>query len=365
MRSLSLWQLYSLMLLFLLGTSVVFGIAAPAKQNAWITAAISMLLGSGLLFMYSKLYESKANANWTGLLKIAFGRPIGAALGVVYVFLFMYTAGRDLRDIGELTNTFLLPRTPIGVSMALFQLLVAYVCYAGIRRMGRLAELNVPIMIFSFLLQIGLLLASGTIRLSLLAPVAAEWKPILTSVFPASFTVPYAEAFAFGAFWATTLPPQGFRQAALLSGATAGLFFIILDVVAIATLGPELFSRSLFPLMSTFHLVNVADFIQNIDPFIVINYMIGVLFKIAIFTYAACALISDLWKANSQAAVIPVSVIVFVFAFYMADNLSLHLFMGHQWATWLIFVPFFVGLPLIAWLVIKLKTARRKRREIG
>jgi len=365
MRSLSLWQLYSLMLLFLLGTSVVFGIAVPAKQDAWITAAIGMVLGSGLLFMYSKLYETNANTSWNGLLILAFGRHIGAILGVLYVFLFMYSAARDLRDIGELTNTFLLQKTPIEVSMALFQLLVAYVCYAGIVRMGRLAEMNVLVMIFSFLLQIVLLIATGTIRLSLLAPVAADWKPIMTTVFPGSLTVPYGEAFAFAAFWASMMPPKEFRQAALLSGATAGLFFIVLDIISITALGPELFSRSLFPLMSTIHLVNIADFLQNIDPFIVTNYMIGVLFKVAIFTYAACAHISDLWKVNSQAAVIPVSVIVFVYAFYMADNLSSHLFTGFQWATWVIFIPFFVCLPLLVLLVIKLKSIRRKRREIG
>ncbi|XMB26679.1 endospore germination permease [Paenibacillus sp. BR2-3] len=345
------------MLLFQLGTSVVFGIASSAKQDAWITAGISVFLGTGLLWMYSKLYETRANVNWSGLLTFAFGRYIGAISSVGYVFIFIYSAARNLRDIGELTNNFLLPTTPMWIIMVIFQILVTYVCYAGVQRMGKLAELNVPIIIFLFLLQIILLVASQTMRLSLLTPVAAEWRPIITAVFPASLTVPYAEVFAFAAFWSATMPPKGFRKVAILSAATAGMMFMVLDILAVSTLGPEVFSRSFFPLMTTFHMVNIADFIQNLDPFIVTNYMTSVLFKISIFTYAACSMISDQWKMNRhQAAVIPVSVIVCLFALYMADNLSSHLFTGHQWAVWVIFLPFFVFVPMLTLLAIKLKS---------
>jgi spore germination protein (amino acid permease) len=355
MKGLSSWQLYSLLLLFLLGTSVVFGIASSAKQDAWITAFISTFLGAALLWLYSKLYASHADLNWSGLLMKSFGQLIGSVLCLIYVFIFIYSAGRDLRDIGELTNTFLLPKTPIGVTMVLFQMLVSYTCFAGVERMGRLAELNIPIVFVIFLLEVILLVASGTIHLSLLTPIAAEWKPILTAAFPGNFTVPYSEAFAFAAFWSKMKPPGGFRKAAIRSCATAGFIFIVLDILAIGSIGPELFSRSFFPLMTTFHLVNIADFIQNIDPFIVTAFLIGVLFKITIFTYAACSMISDLWKVNAGSAVIPVSVIVFLFAFYMTESLSSHLFTGHEWAVWVVFMPFFVISPFLSLFVIKLK----------
>ncbi|XEC95109.1 endospore germination permease [Paenibacillus tarimensis] len=360
MKVLSLWQMYGLMLLFQLGTSVVFGIASPAKQDAWLTTFISFFLGAGLLWLYSKLYESRQCMNWFGLLTDAFGRWAGTVLGAVYVIIFIYSAGRNLRDAGELTNTFLLPRTPMGATMVLFQILVCYVCYAGLRRMGRLAELNAPIILLFFVLEVVLLLASGAIDLTQLTPVAAEWRPIATTVFPGSVTVPYGEAFAFAAFWSMTTSPKGFFKASLLAAATAGFIFVVLDVVAISTLGPELFSRSFFPLMTTFHMVNIADFIQNLDPLIVTDYMIGVLFKISIFTFAACVVISDMCRVDLRAAVIPVSIMIFLFAKYMADSLSSHLFTGHHWATWVIFTPFFLLVPALAFLIIKFKSVDDK-----
>jgi spore germination protein KB len=155
--------------------------------------------------------------------------------------------------------------------------------------------------------------------------------------------------------------PVQFRRMALLSAASVGGILMIFDLLAISTVGPEIFSRSFFPLMTTFHMVNIGDFVQNIDPLIVTNYMVGVLFKVSIFTYAACAMISGLWKVpGHKAAVIPVSIIILFFALYMAENLSSHLFTGHQWATWIIFPPFFIVMPLLVLLIIKIKTAAGK-----
>jgi spore germination protein KB len=357
MNRLTSWQLYSLLVLFQLGTSVVFGLSSPAKQDAWITVLISALPGGALLWAYSKLFETRPNANWTGLLQFAFGRYAGSLLGIIYVFIFIYSAARDLRDLGELTNTFLLPQTPMVITMLMFQMLVAYICFAGIERMGRMAEMNVPIILLLFVLQIVLLITSGSMQLSLITPVAENWKLILTSVFPGNYTVPYAEAFAFAAFWSLTRPPKQFRNMVLISAATVGAFLTVLDILAICMVGPELFSRSFFPLMSTFHLINLGDFIQNIDPVIVTNYMIGVLFKVSIFTYAALTVISDIWNVQGhKVAVIPVSIVIVLFALYMAENLSSHLFTGHAWVPWVIFLPFFVVLPMLVLSVVKIKT---------
>ncbi len=62
------------------------------------------------------------------------------------------------------------------ITMLMFQMLVAYICFAGIERMGRMAEMNVPIILLLFVLQIVLLITSGSMQLSLITPVAENWK---------------------------------------------------------------------------------------------------------------------------------------------------------------------------------------------
>lgn len=362
MGSISYWQLYCLMLLFQLGTSVVFGFASPAKQDAWITVLLSMVPGSLLLWSYSKLFEADPQSNWTQILKNTFGKAAGFMLGTFYVFIFIYSAARDLRDLGELTKTFLLPNTPMLVTMLLFQLLVATICYAGMERMGRIAELNAPVIFLFFALQIVLLLGSGQLQPHLLTPVAEKWKPILVSVFPGNYTVPYAESFAFAAFWSIAGKPKQFKKAILYSATTVSGFLIVLDLLAVCTVGPEVFSRSFFPLMTIFHLVNIGDFIQNIDPVIVTNYMIGVLLKVSVFTFAALSTISDLWKIEGhKVAALPISLLILLFALFMAKDLSSHLFTGREWVPWVIFLPFFVAVPMVTLPVTKLRSLRRRK----
>jgi spore germination protein KB len=344
------------------GTSVVFGFASQAKQDAWITVLLSLIFGSLLFWTYGKLFQSRPNTNWAGLLRLSFGKA-GFLIGIVYVFVFIYAAARDLRDLGELTRTFLLPKTPIWVTLFLFQLLVAYICYIGLEGMARIAELNAPLVFFLFLIQIILLISSGPIRPELLTPVAENWKPILSSAFPGNFTVPYAETFAFAAFWSLTRSPGQYLKASLYSATTVSICFVILDILAVCTVGPELFSRSFFPLMTSYHLVNLGDFIKNIDPIIVTNYMIGVLIKVCVFTYAALAMISDLWSISGhKVAAVPVSLLILIFSLYMAENLSSHLFSGTYWVPWVIFLPFFVALPLVVLLMsnIRIKSERKE-----
>lgn len=349
MNSISTWQLYCLMLLFQLGTSVVFGFSSYAKQDAWITVVLSTIVGLGIFWVYTKLLSVGSSHNWTSLLQQAFGKWIGYLLGIIYIFVFTYSAARDLRDLAELIRTFLLPNTPMVVIMILFQLIVSYLCYSGLERMGRIAEMNVPIVFLFFAFQVILLSVSGELQFKLLQPVAEKWKPILTSIFPGNISVPYAEAFAFAAFWSSIKQPGRFFKAALWSSISASLIILALDIMAICTVGPEVFSRSIFPVMILFHVVNVGDFLQNIDPLIVTNFMIGVLLKISIFTYASLSVIGDLWKVEGhKVAVMPISILILLFGFYMANNLSSHLFIGSQWVTWVLFIPMFLGLPFLA-----------------
>ncbi|REK76790.1 GerAB/ArcD/ProY family transporter [Paenibacillus paeoniae] len=359
MKALSTWQIYSLMLLFQMGTNVVFGFAGTAKQDAWIVAFLSTLGAFLLQWLYYKLYATRPGENWTSLLKLSFGRYLGTFLHTVYIVVFLYLAARNLRDLGEVTKVQLLFNTPPIVDMMIFQLLVAYICYAGIQRMGRLAELNMPIIFLFIVLQIILISFSGIMDFSRLMPVAENWNLIATTVFPFSISVPYSETFVFSMFGALTVAPRAYKKAAMLSVASAGLIFTIWDILSVSTLGSTIFSRSFFPLMTTFQMINIADFITNIDPVIVTNYMITLMIKIAVYALATCAGIARLCKLDSYKSIImPVSLLVIVLAYFMTDNLSSHLFVAINWTGWLILLPLFIVLPAIVLVIMTVKNRR-------
>lgn len=356
MKVLSTWQFFSLIFLFQLGTNVLFGFAGGARQDAWIAVGIGTAIGSSLIWMFTKIYEWYPEENWISLLVIIFGRYIGNILAMIYNLAFIYEAARVLRDYGELMSTFLLPRTPIGFQMFLFLVLISYACFAGLERMARLAELCILIVFLSFFGQITLLAISNVIHISWLTPIGADWKRIGTTVFPLGITTTFGETIAFAAFWTLTVQPSKYRKAALLSSILVGLILMTLDIVAVGTLGSDMFFRALYPLLSTFQLISIADFIDNLDAVIITNFSTGVLFKVAIYTYAACAGITAQWKAgNHRAVIIPVSALVWLLAFYMAENISSHIFIGLKWLPWVIELPLFVVIPLLVFIIASIK----------
>lgn len=343
------WQIFCIVFLFQLGSSAIFGYAGHARQDAWIVAIVSTALGCALVWLYARMFASYPQQAWTEILSWSFGKYLGQGLAMLYVVAFIYDAARVLRDFGELIHTFFLPHTPMGFSMFFFLAVAAYACVAGLERMIQFAELNIGVVFIFLVIPILLLIISNAGSLSLLEPVASDWQRIGAAIFPLGITVPFGETFVFAMFLPKVTTASAFRRSALLSSAAIGFFLLILDLEAVCVLGPELFSRSFYPALSTFQMINVADFVENVDPLIVSNFLIGGFFKILVFFYAACSGIAAQWKLeNHRSVIIPVFLLILLLALYMTDNIATHLFFGWSWAVWILWLPLFVIVPLLA-----------------
>lgn len=365
MKVLSASQTWSLLLLFQIGSNVVFGFAAGAKQDAWIAAILSGCCGLALVWMYSKLYEWHHGNNWITIQQAVFGKWLGKFIGVLYIIAFTYVAGRVLRDFGELTITYLLPDTPLEIPIVLFLFVIGYGCSAGLERLARLAELCIPLVILYLLIQYVFVLTTDIdiIDFQLLQPVANDWKKILTSVFPLGITVPFGETIAFAFFWHYSIPAKQYRTVILSAAACTTGVFILFDLFAVAVLGPDMFSRSLYPLITTFQMISFADFIENLDPLVVTNFLIGGFFKISIFIYAVCTGVTTLFGIkNHRAAVLPVCLLVWILSIFMTSNISSHIFVGLKWVPWVMWIPLFIVIPLLLFIMTWLK--RKKPGEL-
>lgn len=57
----SSFQLFTLIYIFVLGTTVLFPVGADAKQAAWVSILLGMFMGVPLLYMYSYLQKQHPN----------------------------------------------------------------------------------------------------------------------------------------------------------------------------------------------------------------------------------------------------------------------------------------------------------------
>ena len=59
-ENISLTQLFTIMVNFLLGSAIVLGVGKEAKQDAWIAIGIATLIGIGLMYFYYSLNQIAA-----------------------------------------------------------------------------------------------------------------------------------------------------------------------------------------------------------------------------------------------------------------------------------------------------------------
>lgn len=173
-------QMFVLVVLFEMGSALLFGIGSPAKQDAWI--AILLGLGGGLLLflVYYLLFMYYPDIPFTSYVQEITGKWIGRIIGFLYTVYFLYQATRVLRDFGELLATTIYTSTPLLVIQTLMILTIIYAIHKGFEVIARVSQLFFGIVYFMGILGMLLVVSSGLIHLENLQPILENgWKPIL------------------------------------------------------------------------------------------------------------------------------------------------------------------------------------------
>jgi spore germination protein KB len=101
----------------------------------------------------------------------------------------------------------------------------------------------------------------------------------LTTAYPNILIFPIGEMVCF----TTILPYLNKSQLGKKTGVVALIFTGILlswtHALQISVLGADMYSRQTFPLFVTIGKVNIADFLQRLDPIVILALIIGVFLK--------------------------------------------------------------------------------------
>ncbi|MCW1941524.1 spore germination protein [Bacillus anthracis] len=95
-------QLFYIMMAFEVGSTVIYGPGAEAKQDAWLVILVGMTCGLVLMWIYTKLFEYYPGDTLTEMIPKIMGDFIGYPLIAIYILYFLYIAARVSRDFGEL-----------------------------------------------------------------------------------------------------------------------------------------------------------------------------------------------------------------------------------------------------------------------
>lgn len=349
------YQLFALIVLFQVGTTIIFGFASSAGRDAWISVLVSLIIGIAEIYLFLWLMRQHPGLTLMDWFIVRFGKWIGTPIAWLFPLLFLYSTGRTLRDLGEVMGSILLPRTPPLVTLGVMLGVICYVTYQGIETLSRVSETLLIIVLGAFCIEVVLLISSpNLVSFRYLQPILSEgWGRIWETVWPIGMTQSYAQTIEFAMIWPLVNRPDQVPKSTIFATLTATAVILIADLLAISVFGEYLFARSTFPLYSVLGEVKVGDFLENLNPLGVIYLSTMTFFKTSLHFWVSIRAIGQLIKIkNERNLIFPLALLVLLLSLTMASSLTEHFHIGSKVLTIYFWVPVYLGLPCLLVFVI-------------
>lgn len=348
-EKLSFLQLFFIMASFELGTAVIFGLGAKAKQDAWLTIVTGMLCGFVLMAIYTKLFEHYPGDTLVQMIPKIVGKWIGYPLAAVYVCYFVYQASRALRDFGDLIVGTLLVGTPGIAVIATFTAVIVYCLRGGLDVFGRVGEILFPAWLAVFGLMWIIVFSSDVSDLQHLKPVLEEgvggvWKV----AFPLVVTFPFGESIVFTMLWPALNDRMKVRKLGMTVILVSGILLTVNTISILAVIGPHLFGSEYFPLFTAVRMASLGDFIEHLDAIVIITMVAGGFFKVGGWLYGAGLGTAQMFKLeNYHSILLPLGAITAPLSLMIASNYTEHIDIGLNMDPKYLHVPLQIVIPVI------------------
>jgi spore germination protein KB len=349
-QKISAIQLFYVIVGFELGTTMLFGYGAEAKQDAWLVIVLAMLNGLILMGVFTQLSVYYPDDTFVSMIPKIIGKYLSYPLIIVYIFYFIYSAARGCRDLGELITTTILVDTPNIVVIGSFMMLMIYCLRGGVETFGRMGEMVFPVYVLSMILVWILLCSVDSFNLKNLTPVFGNGvKPILKEVYPGAINFPFGEMIIIMMFFPFLNNKRNVKKIGMFIILVGGILLAINSIIVLSVVGPEIYGRNFFPLLTATRMVSIADFLERFDVLIILMMVIGVFFKVGSLIFGASIAICQLFKLNhTKSVLLALGSVITPLSLVIATDFVEHLEIGLGDNYFLYFlVPLQIIMPIL------------------
>jgi spore germination protein KB len=296
------------------GSSILIapsGLAAAAKQDAWLAAALALAIGFPLVLVYNRMNDRLSSASFVQLCRELLGRWLGSAIAFLYFGYFFLLAALVLRNIGDFMTTQVLPRTPIQYIHALFMLVLIMGIRKGLETYARTAEVFFPWVIFFFIVMFALL--PPQFEFHRLFPIFGYGaKPVIRATIPMLGT-PYWEIIVFWAIIPCIRASRKIGKAFATGVLIGGLLLVLISLLSILVLGADVTAMQLYPSYSLAKKISIGHFLERVEIIMAGIWFITIYFKLGICFYASTMTFAELFKLkDAKQLYLPLGLILIV-----------------------------------------------------
>ncbi|RKL66958.1 spore gernimation protein GerK [Salipaludibacillus neizhouensis] len=359
MKRISNIQLFSLIVVFQVGSTTLFALGIGAKQDAWIVILMAFVIGLSLLLVYTQFPKYCPNQNFSEILNNTIGTKLAKPLLLLFGLYFLSQATHNFYEFGMLINMTALPRTPLLVILYIFIIVIIYILNLGFEVLVRTVEILLPYLIL--FLIITLIVNIEPFEIDSLRPVLGDGlKPVLGEL-PTVIAFPFGEMVVFLMFWHYVKDQKSIRKMTFLAVSLSTLLLISSLIVMIGVLGPELTANTEIPLLETLISINIADIITNLDSIAVFIMFIGGIYKTALHFLGF--ILAMTWLVNGSNPKWSISIfglLLPLFTVYRFSGLEDQRWKGMENGIYSILLFAFLPVLLLIIMFIKRKSSSRK-----
>lgn len=332
-------------------------IAVHAGRDAWISSLLTTLLALPVAWLTAKLASLFPGQTLVEFPEAVLGRWAGKVLGLAYLFWFVHICAIMVREFGDFMVDAFMPETPLVAVIIIAVAVAAYIVTQGLEVVARTNQVFLPLQLFSIALIF--LLVTPEMDLKRLLPVG---ETDAVHIFKGAIA-PLAWCGEINTF-AMIIPflarPGGAGRIATTSVVAVGLLFTVIVAGSLAVFGPGVANMT-YPVLNVTRVINIANVLERMDPFIVTIWITGGYVKIAFFYYVTVLGGARLLKCRDmRPLVLPVGVILAALSILIGQsNLEVLRFIGFTWPFYAFTMEMAIPLGL---LLIALFTGRGKSR---
>ncbi|OPX87888.1 MAG: Spore germination protein YndE [Pelotomaculum sp. PtaB.Bin013] len=349
-------QAIFLMVSMVIATASIFitsSVARLAKQDSWISMLLAILLGLLIAWLAVNLSLRFPGKTIFQYPEAILGRWPGKVVALLYIWFYIHINGEIIREYGTFLVSAFMPETPMIVFMILIVGIAAYAVRNGLEVFTRANQMILPIIIISIIILV--ILATPEMNLKRLLPVYADngAAPIIKGAVTPTLRIGEIVTIA------VIIPYLNKAREAYQVATTATIitgFVLFVPVVAdLSTFGPAVTAGWFFPALNGVTMIHLANFLDRLEPIIMIIWVSGALIKISVYYWAA-VLGSAQWLElkDYKPLVLPVGVILLALSI-MAHDSVMDLFVYTSTFVNLVLAIFEAVIPLLLLLVAVLR----------
>lgn len=354
-------QFTLLVILFTIGSSVLIipaGLAVEAKQDAWITAFLSVGIGLLLVWLYIILGNRFPYMSLAEYSERILGKWLGKTISCFFFSFTLLLTSLVLRNIGDFLTTQNMPSTPIQAVHIIFLMIVMMGTRLGIESIGRAAQIFFPWVVLFFLVMV--ISISPLIKLENIQPIfEAGAKAIIRAAVPFIGT-PFMELVTFLMILPYVNQTKKGKKAFMVGTLIGGIVLIMDVLLCILVLGFDTTARQAYPSYVLVKKISIIHILERIEAVMAGIWFISVFFKTTICFYVSVlGMVQTFELKDYRFLIFPLGIIVMILSIVSYPNTAYMIsFVSKIWTPYALTYGLF--LPLLLIVVSFLRKEKQK-----